>query len=113
MEAQWQHTHTKTQGAQNNLGSIRNKNITHHGKNNSYVEKRDPLNTLCFLVFIVSLDLDCLFAFLQASTKMDVCEQGDEEREKAPVPSCVSLKSDHSRLPPLAFTHDPGASETK
>nr|XP_033964648.1 NACHT, LRR and PYD domains-containing protein 12-like isoform X3 [Pseudochaenichthys georgianus] len=37
----------------------------------------------------------------------------DEEEDKSPVPSCLSLKSDRSMWNPINFSNEPGPSDTK
>ncbi|KAL3064868.1 hypothetical protein OYC64_000986 [Pagothenia borchgrevinki] len=37
----------------------------------------------------------------------------EEEEDKSPVSSCLSLKSDRSKEHPLLFSDEPGPSDTK
>ncbi|XP_034072326.1 protein NLRC3-like isoform X4 [Gymnodraco acuticeps] len=37
----------------------------------------------------------------------------DDEEDKSPVPSCLSLKSDRSMWDPITFSNEPGPSDTK
>ncbi|XP_058486445.1 NACHT, LRR and PYD domains-containing protein 12-like [Solea solea] len=45
--------------------------------------------------------------------QMSGCVEEDEDRAESPGPSGLSVKSDQSMSPPLKFSHEPGASETK
>ncbi|XP_070709402.1 NLR family CARD domain-containing protein 3-like isoform X8 [Pempheris klunzingeri] len=44
---------------------------------------------------------------------MSVCVEEEEDRAESAVSSCLSLKSDRSRLEPLFFSNEPGPSDTK
>ncbi|XP_034732237.1 NACHT, LRR and PYD domains-containing protein 3-like isoform X1 [Etheostoma cragini] len=44
---------------------------------------------------------------------MSVCGKDEEGREESPVSRCLSVKSDHSKDIPLAFSKDPGLLSTK
>ncbi|XP_058486447.1 NACHT, LRR and PYD domains-containing protein 12-like isoform X2 [Solea solea] len=45
--------------------------------------------------------------------QMSGCVEEDEDRAESPGPSGLSVKSDWSMNPPVNFSHEPGASETK
>ncbi|XP_078147634.1 protein NLRC3-like [Centroberyx gerrardi] len=44
---------------------------------------------------------------------MSVCEEEEEGRAESPAPSCLSMKTDRSKDIPLAFSNEPGPSDTK
>uniref|UniRef100_UPI003AAAE7A6 NLR family CARD domain-containing protein 3-like n=1 Tax=Centroberyx gerrardi TaxID=166262 RepID=UPI003AAAE7A6 len=44
---------------------------------------------------------------------MSVCVEEEEGRAESPAPSCLSMKSDQSKDIPLAFSNEPGPSDTK
>ncbi|XP_071370423.1 NLR family CARD domain-containing protein 3-like, partial [Centroberyx affinis] len=50
---------------------------------------------------------------LRQVQKMSVCVEEEEGRAESPVPSCLSMKSDHSKDIPLVFSNEPGPSDTK
>ncbi|KAM7390039.1 hypothetical protein PAMA_008285 [Pampus argenteus] len=44
---------------------------------------------------------------------MSVCVDEEEDRAESPVSSCLSMKSDQSKDPPLTFSNEPGSSDTR
>uniref|UniRef100_A0A8P4GH35 NACHT, LRR and PYD domains-containing protein 12 n=1 Tax=Dicentrarchus labrax TaxID=13489 RepID=A0A8P4GH35_DICLA len=44
---------------------------------------------------------------------MSVCVEEEEDRAESPVSSCLSMKSDRSKVDPLNFSNEPGPSDTK
>ncbi|XP_073320417.1 protein NLRC3-like [Pagrus major] len=44
---------------------------------------------------------------------MSHCVEKEEDRAESPVSSCLSMKSDWSKNPPLNFSNEPGPSDTK
>ncbi|XP_073348580.1 uncharacterized protein [Pagrus major] len=50
---------------------------------------------------------------LTSEQKMSVCVKEEEDRAESPGSSCLSMKSDRSKGPPLNFSNEPGPSDSE